>query len=211
MAAMESAYHRVLAALRSWLSVARHDDLIPITVNGFWKHRRSPRRSLHAAAKLFEQRGGKIVVEIGTGLHGKLAGNSIEVWPRRTHARRIIAVDMDPERIASVQALAARHPNIELMHAEGIDFLTRFDATIDLLYLDFWMPDPHGSLVGTGRALAYKLAYQAARDKLSERALILIDDTDHIHPWKHTHIVPEARKDGFAVFYTGRQTLLARP
>ena len=84
------------------------------------------------------------------------------------------------------------------------------DEKIDLLYLDFWTPDPEGSFLGTGRAQAYKAAYQAARDQMNEHSLILIDDTDHVHPWKHTYIIPEARKDGFVVMYTGRQTLLQR-
>jgi hypothetical protein len=45
---------------------------------------------------------------------------------------------------------------------------------------------------------------------MAPTSLILIDDTDHIDPWKQTLIVPEARRDGFDVIYVGRQTLLKR-
>jgi len=40
--------------------------------------------------------------------------------------------------------------------------------------------------------------------------MILIDDTDHISPWKHTLIVPQAMIDGYKLIYIGRQTLLVR-
>jgi hypothetical protein len=93
---------------------------------------------------------------------------------------------------------------------DGIEFLERFAGKIDLLYLDFWVPDPEGAVPGTGRAEAYRRTYHAARDKMSARSMILIDDTDHVPPWKHTLMIPDARHDGFVVLYTGRQTLLKR-
>ncbi len=184
--------------------------IIPIDADGWWSPRSLPIASLHEAARRFNERGGVTLVEIGSGLHGDLAGNSIQVWLERTCARRIVAVDTDPERIREVRELSAGRARVETVVADGIDYLRRFAGSIDLLYLDFWLPDPEGAVPGTGRAQGYLRAYQAARSRMSERALILIDDTDHIHPWKHTHLVPEARADGFRVVYIGRQTLLAR-
>ena len=103
-----------------------------------------------------------------------------------------------------------KYPSVEAHVQDGIKFVENFDGTIDLLYLDFWTDDPPGELPGSGRSHAYLAAYEAAKPKLSEKALILIDDTDHVHPWKHTEIIPAARKDGFRLLYTGRQTLLLR-
>jgi hypothetical protein len=77
--------------------------------------------------------------------------------------------------------------------------LKQFPAKIDLLYLNFWTLDPLGTIAGSGRAEAYREAYNAAKDKMNIQSMILIDDTDHNHPWKHTYIIPLARKDGYRV------------
>jgi predicted O-methyltransferase YrrM len=184
--------------------------LIPIGSNGFWQPRDSPTPSLRETARLFNQINGQIIVEIGSGIHGRLAGDSVLTWAKRTRAKRIIAVDLDEKQIRQVKDATSKYPNVEPIVAEGVQYLTDFSSTIDLLYLDFWVPDPEGALPGTGRAEAYRNAFAAARDKLNRTSLILIDDTDHIHPWKHTLIVPDARKEGFVVRFVGRQTLLTR-
>jgi len=159
---------------------------------------------------LFDQIKGETIVEIGSGIHGRLAGDSILTWVKRTRAKRIITVDLDETQIRQVKEATTKYPQVEAIVAEGVRYLTDFSSTVDLLYLDFWTADPEGALPGTGRAEAYRNAFAAARDKLNRRSLILIDDTDHIHPWKHTHIVPDARKEGFVVRFVGRQTLLTR-
>lgn len=184
--------------------------LIPVETNGFWMHRDPPTPSLDETARLFNQIHGQIIVEIGSGVHGPMAGNSVLTWVTKTQAKRIITVDLDETRIREVKEATARYENVEAIVAEGIQYLEDFSSTIDLLYLDFWTPDLEGTLPGTGRAEAYRRAFAAARGKLNRQSLILIDDTDHIHPWKDTYIVPEARKDGFVVVFVGRQTLLMR-
>lgn len=188
----------------------RVNDFIPINANGFWRHRSTPAKSLNRAAVLFNQIDGEVIIEIGTGIHGELSGNSMLVWSRKTHAKRIIALDLEQQRVEEVKEATLQYPNVELVVVDGIKYLMDFKSRIDLLYLDFWTPDPKGSLPGTGRAESYRKAYIAAKDKMNTHSLILIDDTDHIHPWKHTYIIPEARKDGYEVLYTGRQTLLKR-
>jgi predicted O-methyltransferase YrrM len=184
--------------------------LIPIGSNGFWQPRAAPTPSLRETARLFNQISGQIIIEIGSGIHGRLAGDSVLTWAKRTRAKRIIAVDLDEARIREVKEATSKYPNVEAIVAEGVRYLADLSATIDLLYLDFWTSDPDGALPGTGRAEAYRNAFAAAREKLNRQSLILIDDTDHIHPWKHTLIVPDARKEGFVVRFVGRQTLLTR-
>jgi hypothetical protein len=207
---MSKLSRRIKSGARALLPTIRSGDLIPIDEHGFWAGRSSPRRSLHRAAAQFDAMGGRVIVEIGTGIHGRMSGDSMRVWVSRTKAARIIAVDLDPARTEEVKATLGDRPNLELVVADGVVFLESFKEPIDLLYLDFWTPDPEGALPGTGRAHAYRDAYAAARERLNKRSMILIDDTDHIHPWKHTYIVPNARQDGFRVIYTGRQTLLVR-
>jgi len=184
--------------------------LIRIGSNGFWVRRDSPSESLEETARLFNEINGRVIIEIGSGVHGKLAGNSVLIWAKKTRAQRIITVDLDPKQIEDVKKATARFKNVEAIVADGLKYLADSSSTIDLLYLDFWVPDSEGALPGTGRAEAYRNAFAAAKSKLAERSLILIDDTDHIHPWKHTLIIPDARKEGFVVVFVGRQTLLRR-
>jgi len=200
----------ILLKVQPLVGSIRKGDFIPVKENGFWKFRSPPVKFLKKAAMLFNQLGGETIIEIGSGIHGKMAGNSILIWSRKTSAKTIIAIDLDQERINEVKRATSQYPNVEAIATDGIEYLKRFSKKIDLLYLDFWAPDPKGTLPGTGRAEAYLEAYHAAKEKMNVRSLILIDDTDHVHPWKHTYIIPEARKDGYAVLYTGRQTLLKR-
>jgi hypothetical protein len=201
---------KVLRRVYSSFGSVRIGDLIPVDADGFWRSRSSPARSLKAAAALFNQLNGETIVEIGSGLHGRMSGNSIMVWSRRTCARTIIAIDLDPERIGQVRRATSRYPHVKTVVGDGMEFLEQFPGSIDLLYLDFWTPDPDGAVPGTGRAEAYRRVYRVAKDKMTPHSMILIDDTDHIPPWKHTLMIPDARHDGFVVLYTGRQTLLKR-
>ena len=124
--------------------------LIRIGSNGFWQPRALPTRSLRETARLFNQINGQTTIEIGSGIHGRLAGDSILTWARRTRANRIIAVDLDETRIREVKEATSQYPNVEAIIAEGVRYLADFSSTIDLLYLDFWTPDPEGALPGVG-------------------------------------------------------------
>jgi len=207
---MKTTIKGILRFIYSIVVTLKDGGLIQIQGNGFWRFRRPPSKSLRKAAKLFNELEGKIIIEIGTGLHGKMSGDSILVWSQKTNAQKIIALDLEKDRINEVKKATVHCPHVEALLMDGIEYLNQFDREIDLLYLDFWVPDPEDTLPGTGRAEAYLKAYNAARDKMNEHSMILIDDTDHVHPWKHTYIIPEARKDRFRVIYEGRQTLLKR-
>ena len=169
---------------------AKIDGLHPVADNGFYQFRCAPTKSLNKAAALFNQIHGETIIEIGTGIHGKMAGNSMLVWPEKTSAKRLIAIDLEQRRIDEVKEVTHQYSNVELVLADGIEYLKQFPAKIDLLFLDFWTPDPQGTIAGSGRAEAYREAYNAAKDKMNIHSMILIDDTDHIHPWKHTYIIP---------------------
>jgi hypothetical protein len=186
------------------------NDLIPVNNRGFWVPRLPPTKSLAKAASLFEEINGEIIIEIGTGIHGEMSGNSVLVWAKSTTAQKIIAIDLEQARLDEVRNATMQYSNVEVVLADGIQFLQNFSLKIDLLYLDFWVPDIEEDLIGTGRSEAYKQAFLAAKYKMNDRSMILIDDTDHIAPWKHTLIVPLARIEGYKVLYTGRQTLLMR-
>lgn len=186
------------------------NSLIKINDNGFWEKRENPEISLQKAAELFKDINGKIIVEIGSGIQGEKSGNSSLIWLNNTDASEIHCVDLDEKQLLSVQEATKHNNRIYLHHLDGIKYLRKFPKSIDLLYLDFWIPDKKKEFNGEGRAKAYLLAYKKARKKMSENSIILIDDTDHIDPWKQSYIVPAARKDGYRVLWTGRQTALQK-
>jgi len=106
---------------------------IPVDDCGFWQYRSAPTKSLNKAAALFDQIHGEIIVEIGTGIHGIMSGNSMLVWPERTSAKRIIAIDLEKDRTDDVKEATHQCPNVELVLADGIEYLRQFPAKIDLL------------------------------------------------------------------------------
>jgi hypothetical protein len=196
--------------IKRLIPVKYSGGIVEVSESGFWKPRSPSGRSLKKAAKIFNSIEGKVIIEIGSGIQGHFSGNSVLVWARKTNADNIICLDLNPDEIDLVKAATPMYPQVEALVEDGIKYVKNFNKKIDLLYLDFWTDDPEGELPGTGRSNAYLKAYEAAKSKFSENALILIDDTDHIHPWKHTEIIPAARRDGFRVLYTGRQTLLQK-
>ena len=169
---------------------------------GFWKRRLPPTQSLLQAARIFNENKGETIVEIGTGIHGFMSGDSCKIWSKKTNAKRIIAVDLDYRRTEEVRKALSNEKRLKTFVTDGISFLRSYKGIIDLLYLDFWCDD------GQTRANSYLEAYESAKRHFRKNSMILIDDTDHLHPWKHTLIVPEAEKDGFKLIWEGRQTLL---
>src|SRR5438552_15089960 len=151
--------------------------LIPIGRNGFWQPREEPTPSLRETARLFNQINGQTIIEVGSGIHGRLAGDSVLTWAKRTRAKRIIAVDLDETRIREVKEATTKYPNVAAIVAEGVRYLADFSSTIELLYLDFSTPDPECALPGTGRAEASGNPFADARDKLDLRPLILVVET----------------------------------
>jgi len=187
-----------------------NSSLVQLNKKGFWIERNPPKDSLHKAAKLFDEIEGKTIIEIGTGIQGEMSGNSVLVWAKETNAQKIVCLDLEQKHIDEVAKACKDFSAVETRLEDGLRFLKKFRGKIDLLYLDFWVPDKEGDVEGTARAKSYLKAFNNAIKKMSSNSIILIDDTDHIDPWKQTLIVPEARKYGYEVLWVGRQTCLYR-
>lgn len=86
---------------------------------------------------------------------------------------------------------------------DGIEFLQSFEGKIDILFLDGW---DKGTL---GYAEKHLEAFEAAKDKLSEVHLVLIDDTDYITDdgGKDKILSPYLIENGYIPLFNGRQTL----
>jgi hypothetical protein len=97
---------------------------------------------------------------------------------------------------------------------DGIKFLKDFDKPIDFLYLDAW------DVEYPNHAEMHLEAFKIAENKLNEKSVILIDDTDiGYNPEKGFHNDEEClggkgrllipflqQKDNFKLLFKGRQT-----
>jgi hypothetical protein len=89
---------------------------------------------------------------------------------------------------------------------DGIEFLNEFDKKIDVLFLDGWDK-------GTPKYAEKHLeAYLAAKDKLSDTHLILIDDTDYLTSdgGKDNLLSPFLIEHDYTPLFNGRQTLFLK-
>ncbi len=187
--------------------------IINIDDRGYWNPRSFPTESLTNVLNIFDNSQKKIIVEIGSGLKGIMNGNSALMWTKSKHANKIFCVDKDINAINDIKNNIS-DKRLHLIQGRGEDFLREYKyEPIDLLYLDFWetriTKDNYLNL-GEKRAKAHLEIYELISKKMSSESMILIDDTDHIPPWKHTYIIPRAIQDGFRVKWSGRQTLLTR-
>ena len=149
-------------------------------------------------------------MEIGSGLHGAMSGNSALVWAKYTKADSIICVDNHEEQANQVIEKLKDYTSVRVEVSDAFEFIDHYSGSIDLLYLDFWVKDNEEKPEGIARAKGYLDLFHKVAVKLSDTSIILIDDTDHIDPWKQTLIVPEARKQGYVVQWIGRQTCMLK-
>lgn len=178
-----------------------HQDLLDESLkpNQFSEPRKRPSTSLNYASKLFNLIGGTVIVECGTGLQSEMSGNSMLYWFNKTDATKIHCIDLNKKWIDSVKHEIGNHNRVVYHHCDCFNVVPSI-KNIDLLYMDFWVGD------GNARAKSYLDLYNIS----NHPKMILIDDTDHTTPWKHTLIVPSATADGYKIIYIGRQTLLVR-
>lgn len=121
-------------------------------------------------------------------------------------------VDIDPncqiQNEWSYQNIKKEMPSNLHMHipCDGIQFLQKFEGTIDFLYLDGW------DVGSTHQAEKHLEAYEAAKHKFGPNHLILIDDTDFLtdEGGKDRLVSPRLIADGQTLLFHGRQTLFGK-
>lgn len=127
------------------------------------------------------------------------------------------SVDINPDATRNTKEVFTRFnlPTFNIFTADGLEFLKSFPFQIDLLFLDAWdvdLPDSQQKHLD---------AYNMAKPHLTERSLILIDDTDveltdrgivfaDGLSGKGKLVIPQAMEDGYKVIFSGRQTLLSK-
>lgn len=155
-----------------------------------------------AAIAAFQERHGRVIVEVG-GIRNRAwwdsDGHSTLRWPEEAI---VWTIDTDPAAVKLTRELTADRPNVFCVLTDALAFLRAFPVRIDLLYLDGPHPDRED-----GRQWHFE-AYQAAA--MAHRSVLLIDDTDLPRLGKAEFVVPAAIEDGFRVVACDRQTLLVR-
>ena len=174
-----------------------------------WPERRYNKFLFDKVLHLFSQRGGRVIVEIGTIRDPQPKAQMTDGWATLKWAStglEVHTVDLDPRAIGIARTLTDRS-NVKYHLADGVKFLTDFQKPIDLLYLDG--PDADQN----GQSLALEM-FMAAGPILSKEALVLIDDCDKCHRWegrgKGELVIPHAIECGFQILEdNGRQVLLS--
>jgi hypothetical protein len=195
-----------------------------------WSAREKPYTYLKRALDLFKKINGKIIVELGSmrvplthDINDYTADCCMD-----GHSSIILAlecpefytVDLNKDTADLVTTIFKEFgisEHAHAIHGDGIDFLTRFDKKIDMLFLDAWDIDHPDS------ADNHLKAFKACEDKLSPGHIILIDDTDVFvdasgnayasdgsNGGKGAILVPYLLSNGYKLLFTGRQTCLSK-
>jgi len=194
--------------------------------------RDAPTAHIKEALRLFKERGGKTIVELGTARmrinhpleesHHDCCKDGHALLHFAQSGAHVYSCDVDPSAVQIAKEMVASYPKTRVLLKDGHRFLKNFGVAIDLLSLDAWDVD-HPQC-----AYAHLKAYRIAKKALNKSAnpLVLIDDTDvamvdgkltpvdpgpeYRSTGKGELVVPEMIKDDWKVLMTGRCTLLTR-
>lgn len=179
------------------------------------QHRGKPLPSILSAIELVARLGGRVVAEVGCMRH-PLAhpleefhpeccndGHSTAYWAAA--GLEVYTADIDPASVAAARETCGAMPNVRIECRDGIEFLRTFPRRIDLLYLDAW-----DAIEGTPYAERHLEAFEAAREKMAPRSIVLVDDTDVAWGGKGRLAIPAIIRAGYEPVVHGRQTMLLR-
>jgi hypothetical protein len=144
-------------------------------------------------------------------------GHSTYLWGRT--GWHVDSVDINMEHILISAKICNEFKNVNLHNMDAIELANSVSLLAhDLLFLDAWdveLPDC---------AEKHLEFYRAAKEKMTQKCLILIDDTDlYFNQYKREFfpdpeclsgkgqlLIPELIKDGYEIVFKGRQTLLRK-
>jgi len=176
------------------------------------KERGKPKKYLEAAIELFYALEGKTIVEIGcmrqpmlhpiTEVNPKCCNDGHSTYFWCTTGAKVFSVDIDFKAVRIAKKSIREFKNGKVIWGDGLKFLKKFRSRIDLLFLDAWDVVP-----GCQYAENHLLAYLAAKDKLSDRNIIVVDDTDVGGGGKGRLLLPVLKAEGYDILVSGRQTI----
>ena len=134
-------------------------------------------------------------------------GHSTYFWAKEGFTTHTVDISEHCRKVLEEQYqyhLTPSFPENLYIHIEdGIDYLKRFDGTIDFLFLDGWDKG------AANYAENHLSAFIAAEDKLSQNHLISIDDTDFntASGGKDKLLTPHLIEKGYIRLLWGRQII----
>lgn len=139
----------------------------------------------------------------GAGFFTYLAGAYLFHCGGKLHS-----VDLSPTNCDFARTWTSVFGDAVAVHtADSIKFLEKLTGPIDVLYLDSLDTTEPGHAEHAERELA------AAKPRLHERSLIVVDDTPwHAGAWvgKGARVVPQLVQQGWKILYAGYQVVLAK-
>lgn len=189
-------------------------DKIELNVHEQVVLRSKPKNYILLTLELLKQTNNKVIVEIG-GLRQEMKhtleefdpiccndGHSTEFWCSNKNLE-VYSVDINPYCKQFYDILKNKADNFSYSICDGLEYLKNFDKKIDLLFLDAW--DVHN---GSPYAEKHYEAYLIAKEKLSDKHIISIDDTDIANGGKGKILIPYLLNNGYNIIVKGRQTIM---
>jgi len=190
--------------------------------------RKAPFEFIREAIRLFTERKGKVIIEIGC--MRQRFDHPIEEEPEDCPTRLdghstvhyaatdaiFYSCDVNPGAVELAKEYTQSRTNTRILMKDGIKFLKNFGRKIDLLSLDAWDVDLSDC------AEKHLEAYEACKRVLHKDTVVIIDDTDvsiidgKLQPVKEGYggkgrlLVPKMIEDGWRVVRSGRCTILVK-
>ncbi len=173
------------------------------------------RVTFEVAAHLMTERHVKTIVETGTtrdkeGVFDSNGGFTVlfGYWSA-LHQADLYSVDINPVAVENARTMLfpGSENNVHLIVNDSVHFLKNFDKPIDFLYLDSFDFDGNNPLPSQ---LHHLYEIEAAYDKLSPNAVVMIDDCGLVHGGKGELVIYYLRQKGWRVYVTGYQIIMVR-
>jgi hypothetical protein len=156
----------------------------------------------------------KTCIETGTSRNGdqNFAGDGDSTiifshWAS-LHQAHFYSVDIDPIALKNAEASCLPYyPHVDFICSDSIDFLTRFSAPIDFLYLDSYDFDRENP---TPSQKHHFKEIMAAYPHLSPRCIVMIDDCDLPHGGKGKLAINFLLRNKWQIISKNYQVILVR-
>jgi len=125
-----------------------------------------------------------------------------------TRNAKLYSVDIDIRSVLCARMNTADWTqNVSIIHSDSVEFLKNFEQPIDFLYLDSYDYNKKNPKPAQEHCLNELLA---AEDKLSDKAVVMIDDCDPQDGGKGPLAITHLVKNGWEILLSKRQVILTK-
>ncbi len=166
------------------------------------------------ALKLLSEREAKTIVETGTARAGAewclTDGGSTLIFGNwaNDNGATLYSIDIDKDALLKAErALGAAVSYTRFVHSDSIQFLHKFDQSIDFLYLDSFDFEIGNPISSQKHHLE---EIMAAYPLLTENSIVMIDDCDLPHGGKGKFAIIFLQRMGWKIMAEGYQVILVK-